>query len=116
MINSAMSNWNLMLYSALWDYQTSIKIATNFSSFQLVYGLEAVFPIECQIPSLNLAVQLLPDTSPLEERLLYLEQLNEQHRDVALANEANKKKIKFQYDRSICPRIFSKGDLVLVYD
>jgi hypothetical protein len=63
-----------------------------------------------------LAVQLLPDTSPLEERLVYLEQLNEQCRDVALANEAHKHKVKCQYDRSVHPRIFSEGDLVLVYD
>jgi hypothetical protein len=105
-----------MLYSALWAYRTSIKTATGFSPFQLIYGLEAVLPIECQIPSLKLAVQLLPDTSPLEEQLVYLEHLNEQHRDVALANEAHKHKVKCQYDRSVHPQIFSEGDLVLVYD
>jgi hypothetical protein len=66
-----------MLYSALWAYQMFVKVAAGFSPFQLVYGLEVVLPIECQISSLKLAVQLLPDTSPLEERLLYLEQLNE---------------------------------------
>jgi hypothetical protein len=67
-----------MLYSALWDYRMSVKTATSFLPFQLIYGLEAVFPIECQIPSLKLAVQLLPDTSPLEEWLLvHLEQLDE---------------------------------------
>jgi hypothetical protein len=115
-INSAKSNWHLMLYSTLWAYRTSVKTATGFSPFQLVYGLEAVLPIECQIPSLKLAVQLLPDTSPLEERLLYLEQLDEQRRDAALANEAHKQKFKCQYDRSIHPQIFSEGDLVLVYD
>jgi hypothetical protein len=69
-------------------------------------------PIGCQIPSLKLAVQLLPDTSPLEERLVYLEQ----HRDAALANEVHKHKVKCQYDRSIRPRIFSEGDLFLVYN
>jgi hypothetical protein len=56
-----------MLYSTLWAYQMSVKTATGFSPFQLVYGLEAVLPIECHILSLKLAVQLLPDTSPLEE-------------------------------------------------
>jgi hypothetical protein len=78
--------------------------------------MEVVWPIECQIPSLKLVVQLFPDTSPLEEHLLYLEQLDEQCRDAALANEACKNKFKCQYDRSICPHIFSKGNLVLVYD
>ena len=105
-----------MLYSALWDYRTSVKTTTSFSPFQLVYGLEAVLPIECQITSLKLAVQLFPDTSPLEERLLYLEQLDEQCHDVALANEAHKKRVKCHYDQSVHPRIFFEGDLVLVYD
>jgi hypothetical protein len=115
-INSAKSNWHLMLYSTLWVYRTSVKTATSFSPFQLIYGLEEVFPIECQIPSLKLAVELLPDTTPLEERLLYLEQLDEQRRDAALANEAHKQCVKCQYDRSVHPRVFSEGDLVLVYD
>jgi hypothetical protein len=105
-----------MLYSALWDYRTSVKTATGFSPFQLVYGLEVVLPIKCQIPSLKLAVQLLPDTSPLEEWLVHLEQLNEQRHDVDLANEAHKHKVKCHYDRSVRPRIFSKGNVVLVYD
>jgi hypothetical protein len=46
-----------------------------------------------------IAVQLLPDTSPLDEWLVHLEQ----RRDVALANEAHKHKVKYQYDRSVRP-------------
>jgi hypothetical protein len=90
-INSAKSNWHLILYSTLWGYRTFVKTATGFSPFYLVYELEAVFPIEFQIPSLKLAVEQLSDTTPLEECLLYLEQLKEQRQDVALANEAHKK-------------------------
>jgi hypothetical protein len=105
-----------MLYSELWAYRTSVKNATIFSPFLLVYGLEAVFPIECKIPSLKLAVQLLSDTSPLEERLVHLKQFDEQHRDASLANKAHKHKVKCQYDRFVRPRVFSEGDLVLVYD
>ena len=56
------------------------------------------------------------DTSPLEEQLVHLEQFDEQRRNAALANEAHKHKVKCQYDRSIRPRIFSEGDIVLVYD
>jgi hypothetical protein len=92
-----------MLYSVLWAYRMYAKNATSFSPFQIIYGLEAVLPIECPIPSLKFAVQLLPDTSPLEERLVYLEQLNKQRHEVALANEAHKHKFKCQYDRSVHP-------------
>ena len=48
-----------MLFSSLWDYQTSTKEATGFTPFQLVYGLEATLPIQCKIPSLKLGVELV---------------------------------------------------------
>ena len=70
-------NWHLMLFPVLWAYRTSVKDATGFTPFQLVYGLEATLPIECEIPSLKLVVELLPNTTPVEERLLYLEWLDE---------------------------------------
>ena len=79
-----------MLYPALWAYRMSVKTATGFTPFQLVHGLESVFPIECEITSLKLVVELLPDTSSLEERLLHLEHLDEQRQDAATMNEAHK--------------------------
>eukprot|EP00253_Pinus_taeda_P025502 PITA_25502 len=102
--------------NALWAYQTSVKTATGFTPFQLFYGMESIFPIECEILSLKLAVELLPETSSLEERLFHLEHLDEQHRDAATMNEAHKKRVKTQYDKSVRPRVFFEGDLVLVYD
>ena len=73
-------------------------------------------PVECKIPSLKLDIEILPDTSTLEERLVHLEKLDEQHRDALMALEVNKCRIKVQYDNSIHPRRFSEGDLVLLWD
>eukprot|EP00253_Pinus_taeda_P018202 PITA_18202 len=97
-------------------YRTSVKDATGFTPFQLVYGLEATLPIECGIPSLKLAVELLPETTPAEERLLYLERLDETRRLASLAIEAQKKRVKTHFDNSVNPRSFVEGDLVLLYD
>jgi len=105
-----------MLFSVLWAYRTTVKTSTGFTPFQLVYDLEAVLPIECEILSLQMAIELLPATSEEERHLLYLAQLDENRRDVALANEAHAKCIKAQYDRNVTPRNFSEGDLVLLYD
>ena len=80
-----------MLFSALWAYQTSAKTTTGFTPFQLVYGLEDVLPIEWEIPSLQLAIELLPATSEEEKCFLYLAQLDETRRTAALAAEAHKK-------------------------
>jgi hypothetical protein len=66
--------------------------------------------------SLKLAVELLPNTTAEEERLLYLMQLDETRRDVALVIETQKKCVKAQYDKHVKPRVFSEGDLVLLYD
>jgi hypothetical protein len=79
-----------MLYLTIWAYRTSVKTTIVFSPFQLVYGLEAVFPIEFQIPSLKLAVELLPGAKSFEEYLLYLEHLNKQRQYASLAREAHK--------------------------
>ena len=110
------SNWNHILFSTLWAYSTSVKTTTSFTPFQLVYGLEVVFPIQCQIPSLKLYFELLPNTSIEEERFLYLNNLDETRRAVALANVAHKKRVKAQYDKSVQPRIYNEGDLVLTYN
>jgi hypothetical protein len=56
--------------------------------------MEAILPIECEIPSLKLAVELLPNTSAEEEHLLYLMQLDETRRDATLVIESQKKFIK----------------------
>jgi hypothetical protein len=48
MVGTNKTSWHLQLFSALWAYQTSVKTATGFMSFQLVYDIEAVLEIECQ--------------------------------------------------------------------
>ena len=77
MVGKHKSNWHVQLFSALWAYRTLAKTATGYTPFQLVYGLEAVIPIECEIPSLKLTIYLLPNTSEEEQCLLYLSHLDE---------------------------------------
>ena len=77
MIGIHKTSWHTMFFSALWAYRTSVKSATRFTPCRLVYGLEVVLPIECEIPSLKLVVELLPNTSAEEEHLLYLMRLDE---------------------------------------
>ena len=33
-----------------------------------------------------------------------------------MTNDSHQKRVKHQYDKTICPQTFSEGDLVLVYD
>ena len=93
-----------------------MRNATIFTPFQLVYGLEVILPMQCEISSLKLTIDLLPNTSEEEVRLLNLIHLDETRREAQLANEAHKRCIRAQYDKNFWPRIFLEGDLVLIYD
>ena len=46
------SNWDEKLDLALWSFRMSYKVATRMTPFELVYGIEAVVPMEYVIPSL----------------------------------------------------------------
>jgi hypothetical protein len=110
------SDWHIMLYPALWAYRTSVKTATDFSPFQLVHDVDSILHIECEIPSIRLVVALLPDTFDLEQHLVHLESLGEKRRDASMTIKENKRRVKVQYDNSVCPQLSAKGDLVLLYD
>ena len=43
-----------MLPFALHGYRTSVRTSTGATPFSLVYGMEAVLPVEIQIPSLRI--------------------------------------------------------------
>ena len=81
-----------------------------------MYGLEEILPVQCEISSLKLAIDLLPGTSEEEAHFLELIQLDETHRDATLANETHKKRVKAQFDKNIKPCVFLEGDFVLLYD
>jgi hypothetical protein len=91
MVGENKTSWHLQLLSALWAYLTSVKTATGITPFQLVYGIEAILPIECEIPLLKLKVEILPHTSVEEECFLYLTRMDETRCDVALVNETYQK-------------------------
>ena len=83
-----------------------MKTATRFSPFQLIHGVEVVTMVECKIPSLKIAIHVIPNTTELEKRLLHLEHLDEQCRDALTANEAHKNRVKNHYNKSVKPEIF----------
>ena len=43
--------WSAHLTNVLWAYMSSLKTATRFSPFSLIYGTEAISPVELVIPT-----------------------------------------------------------------
>ena len=55
-ILSSKRDWNEKLGECLWAYRIMVQTATGNTLFSLVYGYEAVLPLEIQIPSLRIAL------------------------------------------------------------
>ncbi|CAL2256246.1 unnamed protein product [Prunus armeniaca] len=56
-IGRTKKDWHERINEALWAYRTTYWTPTQATPYSLVYGVEAVLPLESQIPSLRMAVQ-----------------------------------------------------------
>ena len=50
-------NWSEKLPFALWAYRTSFCTSTGATPYSIVYGMEAVLPIEIEMGSLRLTLE-----------------------------------------------------------
>ncbi|NAU72121.1 transposase, partial [Klebsiella pneumoniae] len=48
--------WHEKLAESLWAYRTTYRTPTQSTPFTLVFGAEAVLPLELQLPSLRIAI------------------------------------------------------------
>ena len=68
--NANRDDWELNIPTVPWAYCTAYKILTRQTPSKLVYGQEAVMPMEYIIPSLHIAVaMIMDDEAALEERI-----------------------------------------------
>jgi hypothetical protein len=83
----------------------------------LVYGQEAVVPLEYLIPSLRIAaITEMTERGIIQEILAQLMELEEDRIIVVFHQEVQKAKDKAWHDRHIKKKNFKVGDMVLLYD
>ncbi|RDY12025.1 hypothetical protein CR513_03262, partial [Mucuna pruriens] len=103
-----------MLPYALHRYRTSVRTSMGETPYSLVYGTEAVLPIEVEVPSLRVLAEVeLEEAEWIQQRL---DQLNliEEKRLVALCHgQLYQRRIKNVFDKKARLRMFKKGDMVL---
>ena len=78
--NANRNDWDLKIPAMIWAYRTTYKWLTGHTPFKLVYGKEAVIPMEYIFPSLRItAATNMDHEKVLEERIVEFIRLEEDH-------------------------------------
>ena len=72
-VSKSQHDWDDKLGEFLWAYRTTVQTPTKAIPFSLVYGCEAVLPLEIQISSLRVA--LTAEMTNGEKHRLQLQEL-----------------------------------------
>ncbi|WJZ94854.1 hypothetical protein VitviT2T_013679 [Vitis vinifera] len=107
-------DWSEKLPFALWAYRTSFRTSTGATPYSLVYGMEAMLPVEIEMGSLRVALeQQIPEADWAQARFDQLNLLDERRLRAADHVRAYQRKMARAFKKWVKPRPLWIGDLVL---
>lgn len=110
-LDNAKGRWAEGLPQVLWSYHTSLHSTTQETPFKLVYGSDAVIPMEIEEPTIR--TESFRADMNMEELRVNLD-LVEEAREIAHLKEfACKQRAARKYNSKVVPKSMKEGDLVL---
>ncbi|KAK8549098.1 hypothetical protein V6N12_061996 [Hibiscus sabdariffa] len=107
-------DWHEKLPFALLAYRTSVRTSTGATPYSLVYGTEAVLPIEVEIPSLRVLSEVdLDEAEWVQARYDQLNLIEEKRLRAICHAQMYQKRMIRAHSKKVRPREFREGDLVL---
>ena len=98
----------------MWAYRTSFCTSTGATPYSLVYGMEAVLPVEIEMRSLRVALeQHVSEAEWVQSRYDQLSLLDEKRLRTTFHAQAYLRKMTRAFRKRVKPRKFQRGDLVL---
>jgi len=92
-------SWNKRLVHALWADQISQKKSIGMSPFELVYGVDTVFPTSLAAPVVRLLQEVDSEEDPMQRRLNQMVHLQQTREEVFKNTSKLQEKINKIYDR-----------------
>jgi len=105
--------WHEVLSEALWPHRISQHGATQVTPFELVYGQEAVLPVEIKLQALRIARK--NNLSIVDYNDLMMDQIDEvSEKRLKALQEIEKEKLRVAraYNKKVKEKSFQIGDLV----
>ena len=107
-------DWSEKLPFVLWAYRTSFRTSTGATPYSLVFGMEAVLPIEIEMGSLRVTLeQQISETEWVQSRFDQLSLLDERRLRAVDHVQAYQRKMTRAFKKRVKPRPLQRGDLVL---
>ncbi|XP_070005257.1 uncharacterized protein [Nicotiana sylvestris] len=110
-LEESKGNWLEVLPGVLWAYRTTAKTSTREIPFSLVYGAEALIPVEIGEPSTRFTHASKESND--EEMHVNLDLLEGRREVVLIRMTAQKHIIERYYNRKACLKFFKIWDFVL---
>ncbi|XP_048496327.1 uncharacterized protein LOC104906710 [Beta vulgaris subsp. vulgaris] len=110
-LDNAKGLWVKELELVLWSIRTTVKNSTGETQFMLVYGSEAVLPIEIEEPTLRV-MPYSEDTNWAALRTA-LDQVPEVRDNALLRTQLYKLRMAREFNKRVARRPLKKGDLFL---
>ena len=102
-------DWSEKLPFVLWAYRTSFRTSTGATPYSLVYGLEAVLPVEIEIGSLRVALEhQISEIEWAQSRYDHLSLLDERRLRAADHVQAYQRNMTHAFRKRVRPRKFQK--------
>jgi len=110
-LEKAKRSWAEEVPRIVWAYHTTEESGTHETPFILVYGCDAIIPVEIQESSPRFQNFVAEDSN--KERRLNLNLLDEVREEARVKAEAVKRRIERRYNSKVMPRQFRGGNLVM---
>jgi transposase InsO family protein len=108
--------WDSKLKFSLWDDRVTTKKSLGISPFQLVYGIEAIFPTQLALSVAIFLQEFEGEPNHVVRRIHQMVEVQRIREQVMNRAYNHQQKIKQVFDRKSKKKEFEQGDLVLKWD
>ncbi|XP_068461682.1 uncharacterized protein [Phaseolus vulgaris] len=110
-LEKAKGKWAEEVPRIVWSYHTTPQSSTHETPFSLVYGTDAMIPVEIQESSPRFLNFIAEESN--EERKVNLDLLDEVREEARVSVEAVKRRVERRHNSKVRLSRFQKGDLVM---
>ena len=108
--------WNKRLVNSLWADRLATKKSIGTSPYQLVYGMDVVFPSSLGVSVMKMIQELQVESNDIQRRINQTIHLQQTREEVYDKSQVIQDKIKKIFDKKTKVDDFYIGDKVLKWD